>query len=368
MIPVYRPYINKYTHSAEKQMREGWISNLGMYLNLSSDLMCKIFQVRHCILMNTGTAATECLLKALIFKYPNIQNLYIPNEVFIAPWSMAYKYFGAKKLLPLKINYLTMNMETSENYLMGLKKESAIFCVHNLGYIVNIPRIQRMRPDLIFIEDNCEGLFGKYEGRYSGTSAFTLASACSFYGNKTITTGEGGAFFTNDQNVYDHIKKFHSHGMSEDRYVHDIPGQNFRMTNIQAALLYEQLLDIEHILSLKKKVMANYESLISLVSNEVRLLFSEDGTEKSNWMMPIRVLKGDYDSLEKFMYQSQIEIRPFFYNISVHSFLDGVNEKSSRSNPPENSYGVMLPSYPELSFTDQQYIINTLKKYLDGCS
>jgi dTDP-4-amino-4,6-dideoxygalactose transaminase len=140
------------------------------------------------------------------------------------------------------------------------------------------------------------------------------------------------------------------------------------MTNIQAALLYEQLLDIEHILSLKKKIMANYESLISLVSNEVRLLFSEDGTEKSNWMMPIRVLKGGYDSLEKFMLQNQIEIRPFFYNISVHSFLDGVDEKSSRSNPPENSYGVMLPSYPELSFAEQKYIINTLKKYLDGYS
>jgi perosamine synthetase len=366
MIPVYRPYIEKYTHSAEKQLRDGWISNHGMYLNLTSDLICRIFGIRHCILMNTGTAATECLLQALLFLYPKIQYIYIPDEVFIAPWSMAYKYFGARKIIPLQVDHLTMNMNTSEDYLLSLKEGSAIFCVHNLGSIVNVPRIKRIRPDLVMIEDNCEGIFGKYEGSYSGTSSASLASACSFYGNKTITSGEGGAFLTNDSNVYEYIKKFHSHGMGQVRYVHDIPGHNFRMTNIQAALLYEQLLDIEHILSLKKVIINNYELLLATIKSDIQILSTEDDTEKSNWMMAVRVLKGEYDSLEKFMLEHQIQIRPFFCKISEHAFLDEVTEKCSAVNSIPSSFGVVLPSYPGLTSTEQQYIISTLKKYLDG--
>ena len=64
------------------------------------------------------------------------------------------------------------------------------------------------------MEDNCEGNLGKYENIYSGTSESTLCSAVSFYANKILTTGEGGAFLTNDKNVYEYIKSIYSHGMT----------------------------------------------------------------------------------------------------------------------------------------------------------
>ena len=208
MIPIYSPYIKKYTKSAEKQLRAGWISNHGKFVDLTTELLCKILNVKYCILMNTGTASTDCLLQALLYTYPQIKRLYIPDFVFITPWSLSYKYFSPEKITPLKVNTLTMNMDTSEKYLMSLEKGAAIFCVHNLGSIVNIPRIKRIRPDLKIIEDNCEGLFGKYEGIYTGTSDSSMASACSFYGNKMITSGEGGAFFTNNSKCFDSIINF----------------------------------------------------------------------------------------------------------------------------------------------------------------
>ena len=69
----------------------------------------------------------------------------------------------------MRIIPATMNIDTSEEYIKQLDENSAILIVHNLGNIVNVPKMKRMRPDIIFIEDNCEGLFGKYENIYSGT-------------------------------------------------------------------------------------------------------------------------------------------------------------------------------------------------------
>jgi perosamine synthetase len=366
MIPVYKPYIEKYTKSAETQLREGWVSNHGMYVGLATDLLSNILNVKHCILMNNGTAATECLLLALLYSKPEIKRVYIPNDVFIAPWSLSRKYFDISQLTALSTDYQTMNMEINEEYLLSLEENSALLCVHNLGSIVNIPRIKKIRPDLVVLEDNCEGLFGKYEGIYSGTSKSTLASACSFYGNKTITTGEGGAFFTNDTEIFNYIKKYHSHGMGETRYIHDVAGHNFRMTNIQAALLYEQLLDIDHILNLKKAIISNYSGLLSSLNPSAEIIDTEKNTEKSNWMLAARIYKGDYESLEKFMLERLIQIRPFFYNIDRHPFLSGVEQHAAKNAAPKQSFGVMLPSHPDLTFTEQQYIVSTLKKYLDA--
>ena len=79
--------------------------------------------------------------------------------------------------------------------------------VHNLGGIIDVDRIKKIRPDIILMEDNCEGLFGKYHNVFTGTSKNILSASVSFYGNKTITTGEGGAFMTHDKEVYEYIKR-----------------------------------------------------------------------------------------------------------------------------------------------------------------
>ena len=148
---------------------------------------------------------------------------------------------------------------TDEKYIKSLEENSAILIVHNLGNIINVPRLKRIRPDLIFVEDNCEGMFGKYEDIFSGMSESSLCSSCSFYGNKIITTGEGGAFFTQDEKVYNYIKSVYSQGMSETKYLHNLQAYNYRMTNIQAGFLYEQLNDIDNILLNKNKIFKKYD-------------------------------------------------------------------------------------------------------------
>uniref|UniRef100_A0A6C0KF67 DegT/DnrJ/EryC1/StrS aminotransferase family protein n=1 Tax=viral metagenome TaxID=1070528 RepID=A0A6C0KF67_9ZZZZ len=367
MIPIYEPYIEKYKSSAIKAINDNWISNYGINVRNSEEKIKKILNIKYCILMNNGTSATHCLLLALKYKYPDINKIYIPNNVFIAPWNCVYREFEKDKIEVMKINSDTMNIDTSEEYLNSLEKNSCIFIVHNLGNIINVPRIKRIRPDIIIIEDNCEGIFGKYEEYYSGTYKDTLCSAVSFYANKTITTGEGGAFFTNDNDVFEYINSIHSHSMTKERYIHDKLAYNYRMTNVQAGFLYDQLSDIEHILNLKKIIFNNYDIFLNnlIKMKQIKKLESEDFTTSSNWMycIIINILEFDFNDFENYMNEKLVQVRPFFYDIRKHTHLKDTNVKYDEIMISNN--GIMLPSYPGLTIEKQEYICNCIKEYIN---
>lgn len=353
-IPIYKPFLADYKKSAIDAINSEWVSNHGKYISLSENKLNDILDTKYCILMCNGTASTHCLYIALNYKYPNISKIYIPNRVFVAPWNTGMFSFPKKIFEVMKTDPATLNIDVSEEYIMSLDKDSAIVIVHNYGNIVNVPRLKRMRPDMIFLEDNCEGLFGKYEGRYSGTAS--LCSSCSFYGNKTVTTGEGGAFFTNDDQIYNYIKSFYSHGMTEQRYIHDVLAVNYRMTNVQAALLYDQLCDLDRILSLKKQIIDRYTKEL----DHLDVLESEKDTESSNWMF-VAITDRSYQLFEKFMKGRNIDVRPLFFDIHEHPHLKDVK----RPDDELIINGFILPSYPELSYDQQSYIIDMIKKFHD---
>lgn len=357
MIPIYKPSLANYKKSAIKAIDSEWISNLGENIEVATDKLKKMLGANWCILMNNGTSATHALIKAAKFKYPNINKVYVPNNVFISPINCVLAEFSPDIVEIMLTDPNTLNINVSEDYFKTLEPNSLVVIVHNLGNIVNVPRLARMRPDLIFVEDNCEGLFGKYEDIYSGTSEFTLCSSVSFYANKTITTGEGGAFFTNDKSVYDYIKKLHSHGMTETRYVHDILATNWRMTNIQAGFLIDQLDDIDNILTKKAKIFNMYkEGLANLPC--IRLLKEEEKTSSSNWMFTLVLNKTTYSEFDFFMKNKGVETRPIFYDLSVHPHL---NLKAAQKN---NFQGALLPSYPDLKESEVYHIINCVKEYI----
>ena len=364
MIPIYIPYIHKYKASAIKAIENGWISNYGINVTNAEQKLKNILDVEYCILMNNGTAATHLLFLALKFKYPEINKIYVPNNVFVAPWNCALMEYEKSQLEVMKINPETLNIDTSEEYIKSLDKNSCVLIVHNLGNIVNVPRLKRLRPDLIFIEDNCEGLFGKYENEYSGTSNVSLCSAVSFYANKLLTTGEGGAFFTNDKDVYEHIKSTYSHGMTKERYIHDRLAYNYRMTNVQAGFLYDQLNDIEHILELKNILFKNYDCFLEnlIKKGKIRKIKFEENTVQSQWMYCIIIDNLDYKDFENYMNEKLIQIRPFFYDIRRHKHLKDIKVNYKECNIPQN--GVMLPSYPNLELKKQEYISNCIKEYI----
>lgn len=361
MIPIYNPYINKYKKSALKAIEDEWISNYGVNVTNSEEKLKNILNIPYCILMNNGTSATHCLFLSLKFKYPNIKKIYVPNNVFVAAWNTCLMQFLKDQIEVMETDENTLNIKTDEDYIKNLSCNSAVLIVHNLGNVVNVPRLKRLRKDLIFIEDNCEGLFGKYEEIYSGCSKDSLCSSASFYGNKTLTTGEGGAFLTHDKELYDYIKSCYSHGMTQTRYIHDKIAYNYRMTNVQAGFLYDQLSDISNILQLKNIIFKNYDNLLhELISNgTIKKIQKEEKTKNSKWMYCI-ITSVNFEKIEKYMEDSLVQVRPFFYDIRCHKHLQDINVSYEPLSIFNN--GVMLPSYPGLLIEQQEYIVNCLKE------
>jgi perosamine synthetase len=351
MIPIYTPRI--YKESVIKAIESGWVSSHGEFIQKTTDILKKTFNIPYVVLMNNGTSATHMLLKALKFKHPDIKQIYVPNNVFVAVWNTVLYEFKKEDMLLLDMDPHTLNMRTDEKYIRSLQPNSAVMIVHNVGNIVNVPRLKRIRPDLVFIEDNCEGLFGKYEGIYSGMSEASLCSSVSFFANKTIMCGEGGAFFTHDKDVYDFIYCTINHGFSGKKYIYKELGYNYRMTNIQAALLYDQLIHKDEILKDKRCIFELYKHILGSIY--VGIPKTEECTEKSNWMFICAVSKS-YEEVEEFMKEKGIDIRPFFYDIRAHAHLSDM--EGPRLNT-DKTY-IMLPSYPDLEVKNVRHISECL--------
>ena len=366
MINIYQPNINKYNKSAIEAINSGWISNHGKYIELTNQKLCEIIGSKYSILLSNGTCATHCLFLSIKYKYPEVTKIYVPNNAYVAAWNSALMVYNIERLEVMKMNIDTWNIETDEDYIKSLDEKSAVLIVHNLGNIINVPRLKKIRPDLIFVEDNCEGLFGKYNDIYSGASSDILCTSISFYGNKIITTGEGGAFLTNHPDVYEYIKKVYSQGMSSVRYLHDVHAYNYRMTNVQAAFLYDQLNDIEAILNNKKQVFNNYEKLLEFLikDGKVALFKKEDNTENANWIFAIRII-GNTKSIEEttdFFKMNNIDIRPFFYPINKHQHLSGIKNDDDVSFVLNNEI-IMIPSSPTITIEEQKQVVDSIIKF-----
>ncbi len=371
-ICIYEPYLKNYKKSALDAIESEWISNHGKYIKLATDKLSEYLNVPYVILMANGTCATHCLFISLKYKYPNIKKIYLPNNVYVAVYNCCFMEYSKENIEIMNINENTWNMEESDEYILSLEPESAIVIVHNLGNIINVDRIKELRPDIILLEDNCEGLFGKYNGKYTGTSNSILCSSISFYGNKTITTGEGGAFLTQDVDLYNYIKKVYSQGMSDRRYVHDTHAYNYRMTNIQAAFLYDQLNDIDTVLNLKRNVFKNYEELLGdlIESGKVSLQKVNNECERANWMFALKLNNNNktIDELNNYFEENKIEIRPFFYPVTSHLHLSDlkINDNNKETSLILNKNIIMIPSYPTLELDKQIYIINIIKELVNN--
>lgn len=367
MINIYEPNIKQYTESAHKAINDGWISNHGEFISKSTNKLNEIFKTNYSILMCNGTCATHCLFLSLKYKYPNITKIYMPNNVYIAAWNSALMVYNISNLELMKMDLDTWNINTKDDYIYSLELNTAMLIVHNLGNIINVPRLKRLRPDIIFIEDNCEGFTGKYEGIYSGTSPLSLCSSLSFYGNKIITTGEGGAFITQHKDIYDYIIKIYSQGMSNIRYLHDVHAYNYRMTNIEAAFLYDQLNNFETILQNKRNIFKNYEYLLNdlIIQNKIKLFKNEDNTQSADWIFALQIINNNKTIEETTMFfkDNNIDIRPFFYPINKHLHLINLENNDTISNIL-NKEIIMIPSSPIITYEEQKIVVNIIIKFL----
>lgn len=369
MIPVYRPFLNPTSlQYAHKALDSTWISSHGEYITQIEERLVKLLGVKHVLAVNNGTSATHLVAKALQFAHPEIKKIIVPNNVYVAAIN---SFLFDKEYLLIAVDTDTQtwnyNLTALAEAIQANPGNLAVLVVNNVGNVLNVPKLQREYPEVVFVEDNCEGFLGKYENRYSGTAS--LASSISFFGNKNITSGEGGAVMTNDTEVYNYLRCIHGQGQSSTRFLHKELGYNYRMTNIQAAILNGQLDQLDKILEMKSRVFDFYRNSIgTLPGVEIQAIAPD--TEHSNWMFGVRV-RGNlygYSGAEEFFKKLGVEIRPMFYPISCHTHLR--NEKllsffGQQSNADTlNAECFILPSFPELTQVELKAIYDAFVAFL----
>lgn len=362
MIPIYQPFLHddclRHAHDA---LDSGWISSQGKYVREAEAKLEGILGAKHVCLVNNGTAATHLVAKGLLFKHPHIKKLFVPNNVYVAAWN-SFCYDNQLELVPIDADLDTWNIDI-EKLKEQIEEDCAVLIVHNVGNIINVPDLKRELPEsTVFVEDNCEGFMGMYNGRFSGTQS--LISSLSFFGNKTITCGEGGAVVTDDTQLFDHIRKIKGQGQSEQRYVHDVLGYNYRMTNVQAAILLGQLESLDQILARKDEIFSTYRDHFSHVEG-VHAQELEAGTMHSNWMMGVRIEGNQsYEYIRDFLYNKGVDSRPMFYPMSKHNHLKKFSKGQEVVASKLNKECVLLPSYPELSKSQCMTVIEAVKEYV----
>jgi perosamine synthetase len=356
MYQVYQPY--KLYESKKyilKCIDDDWISWTGEYVKKCEQYLSEKLDIKHVLLINNGTAGCHCLVKAIKWKNPKCKKIYLPNYCYVSAYNMTLIEFPEEQIEILPIDTETWNMKVDLN---KLEKNSAIIVIHNLGNIIPLDDIKEKRPDIILVEDNCEGFMGKYGNKFSGSNS--LASCLSFFANKHITSGEGGAFMTNDSDLFEYIKKFARQGQTSTRYLHDRIGFNYRMSNLDSALLWSQLLLLDEIMIKKERIYNDYKKYLK---NKVIFQKIEPNTKHSYWMVSVRIKNNKFQDLKKFMNSKKVDIRQFFYEINKHKHLEKLKVLEKSPIQLENEI-IILPSYPDLTEKDVEYISNSLLEFV----
>jgi len=241
-------------------------------------------------------------------------------------------------------------------------KTKAILVIHLYGHPCEMDRITSIaRNNNIFLIEDCAEAFGTYyKNKHVGT--FGDIATYSFFGNKTITTGEGGMVVTDDETLHERSLHFKGQGLAKHReYWHDVIGFNYRMTNICAAIGLAQLEKAEEFLHKKRSIALYYEHKLQ---NLPVLFHSEsESVRHSFWMCSIVVQEAsNRDLLREHLSKARIETRPVFY--PVHT-MPMYSQKYQRLPVAENLgwCGINLPSWPGLSDKQLCFICDQIEKF-----
>ena len=215
----------------------------------------------------------------------------------------------------------------------------------------------------MIIEDNAESIGGKYKNNILGTMGDI--STLSFFANKIITTGEGGAILTNNKSIAVKCREMRDHGMHhKHKYFHTQLGYNYRMTNMQAAVGLGQIENLDKILKIRKKQMNLYYELLKNVKN-IKLRQFSSWCNPVHWLMTITLdKKYDRNKFLMYMKNNKIDCRQMINPVNEAKHLIREYKKFEFKNTKiVSKQSVHLPSSTDLKKNQLLKITKLIKNY-----
>jgi perosamine synthetase len=334
-----------------------WISG-GPFVECLENGVAKFCGTRHAVAAANGTAALHMALMALGVGPGD--EVIVPGFAFMAAANVALQ-LGAKPVFT-EVDPATWCMTANEIEKQLSPRTKVIVPVHTYGNVCDLDEIMMLANSkaIAVVEDAAEAFASSYKNRMAGTHG--VLGTFSFQATKTITTGEGGMVVTQNVELCEKMRVFRSHGMSRLRYWHEIPGHNFRLTNIQAALGCAQLEKIDDIIGERKRVYASYQRYLSAVAGVTMQHYSQD-VQPVVWAVAIKLDPQAYpqgrDKVMRQLEESLIETRNGFYAASM---LRHIYECPKLSICEDLSRQVLiLPTYPTLEDRQIQLICSRLR-------
>ncbi|KTD24324.1 pyridoxal phosphate-dependent enzyme [Legionella lansingensis] len=356
MIPISKPIIsNREIQFVTDAVSSGWVSSLGPYLERFEREFAEYCGVKHCVSTSNGTVAIHLALKAL--GIGSGDEVIIPDLTFAAT-ANAVILAGAKPVIVDVRNsdWCIDPVLVRQNITARTK---AIIPVHLYGHPCAMKELWVIAKeyDLKIIEDAAEAHGAEYQGRRVG--GLGDCATFSFYGNKIITTGEGGCITTNSDTVAERARLLRDHGMSKQRrYWHTEVGYNYRMTNLQAALGVAQLERINDFMRERDRILQTYRHY--LTPHGFMLNPQMEGTKPVNWLTSALLPRANRDERDKLLNQLKeqgVETRPFFYPMTSMPIYEG---KVNPVSEDLSARGFNLPTFPELTDEMIQSVSETL--------
>lgn len=359
-IPVSKPaLIGREKEYVLDCLESSWISSNGKYIELFEKRFAEYIGVKYALSCCNGTVALHLALLALGIGPGD--EVIVPTLTYVAT-ANAVRYTGATPVLA-DSEPDTWNIDHEKIEKLITSKTKAIIPVPLYGHPCDMDAIIEIakKHNLYVVEDAAEALGSEYKGKKCGSIADI--STFSFYGNKTITTGEGGMVVTNDDAVAKKVRLLKGQGMDPDkRYWFPVVGYNYRMTNIEAAIGLAQIENIEKLTSKRRLIAQWYNEHLKGIKG-ITLPVEKGYGVHSYWMYSILVEENfgiNRDEVMEFFAKNGIETRPFFYPMHI---MPVYNENSLRLKNAEAiaAKGINLPTFYEIEEDDVEYISGVIR-------
>ena len=336
-----------------------WISSSGKYIDAFEAKFAEFCGTKFALTANNGTTALHLALLALDLQPGD--EVIIPTLTYIAT-ANAVAYCGAIPVLADAVPG-SMALDPEDIRQRITSRTKGIIAVHLYGHPSDMDSINEIAAEhgLWVVEDAAEAHGAEVRGRKVGS--LSNVGVFSFFGNKIITTGEGGMLTTNDPKLADRIRLLRSQGMDpKRRYWFEVVGYNYRMTNIQAAIGLAQLEKIDEALHHREKIAMWYNAALQDLTPTVYLPQQETWAKHVYWMYTVNFLgQGEVvrDAVMQHLAAEGIETRPVFYPMHIlppykSSEIFRISEEWAKS-------GINLPTHLGLKKEDIDYIAQKLK-------
>ena len=322
MIPVCEPVLD----GNEEQyvldcLKSNWISSSGRYIPAFEERFSAYCGTRHGIACSSGTAALHLALAAL--EIGPGDEVMIPDFTLIAAANMVLLR-GAVPVL-VDVDPDTWGMDPRRIAAGMTPRTRAIMVVHMYGHPCDMDPILDLAKQhgCCVIEDASEAHGAEYKGRKVG--GLGDVGCFSFYGNKIVTTGEGGMVVTNREDLARRARLLRNQAFEEPRFVHRQIGFNYRLTNLQAAIGLAQCERIKEKVERKRELARQYHRLLQ-DAPDLTLPPEASWAKNVYWMYGV-LLRDSFgrsrDDVMRLLYERGVETRPFFHPLHRQPALTG---------------------------------------------